>query len=294
MKFAAIDIGTNAARLLIGELNEDKGQSSVKKITYLRIPLRLGDDVFEDGKISNKKLEMFIKTISVFSLLAQIYDVKNIRAVATSAMRIAENSKNVIAEINVQTGVKIEVISGDEEAKLILGGFSLLNIPKKIAFIVIDVGGGSTEISVFENGKRIASKSFELGTIRILKGKTSPEIWSDLTMWIKENVDVLEDHLLFGTGGNIQKAHDIIAQKANDSLSLIEIEKLQAELAPLSLTERMKRFSIKEERADVLVPALDIYIYILKELNIRTLQVPNIGLSDGMIYAMHKEDIEKK
>ena len=293
MKYAAIDIGTNAARLLIGELNEDKGQSSVKKITYLRIPLRLGDDVFEDGKISNTKLEMFIKTISVFSLLAQIYDVKNIRAVATSAMRIAENSKNVIAEINTQTGVKIEVISGDEEAKLILGGFSLLNIPKKIAFIVIDVGGGSTEISVFENGKRIASKSFELGTIRILKGKTSPEIWSDLTMWIKENVDVLEDHLLFGTGGNIQKAHDIIAQKANDSLSLIEIEKLQAELAPLSLPERMKRFSIKEERADVLVPALDIYIYILKELNIRTLQVPNIGLSDGMIYAMHKEDLEK-
>ena len=293
MKYAAIDIGTNAARLLIGELNEDKGQSSVKKITYLRIPLRLGDDVFEDGKISNTKLEMFIKTISVFSLLAQIYDVKNIRAVATSAMRIAENSKNVIAEIYAQTGVRIEVISGDEEAKLILGGFSLLNIPKKIAFIVIDVGGGSTEISVFENGQRIASKSFELGTIRILKGKTSPEIWSDLTMWIKENVDVLEDHLLFGTGGNIQKAHDIIAQKANDSLSLIEIEKLQAELAPLSLTERMKRFSIKEERADVLVPALDIYIYILKELNIRTLQVPNIGLSDGMIYAMHKEDLEK-
>ena len=112
----------------------------------------------------------------------------------------------------------------------------MLNIPKKIAFIVIDVGGGSTEISVFENGQRIASKSFELGTIRILKGKTSPEIWSDLTMWIKENVGVLEDHLLFGTGGNIQKAHDIIAQKANDSLSLIEIEKLQAELAPLSLT----------------------------------------------------------
>ncbi len=292
MKYAAIDIGTNAARLLIGELFEEKGQSSVKKITYLRIPLRLGDDVFEDGKISNTKLEMFIKTISVFSLLAQIYNVKNIRAVATSAMRIAENSKNVIEEINAQTGVKIEVISGDEEAKLILGGFSLLNIPKKIAFIVIDVGGGSTEISVFENGKRIASKSFELGTIRILKGKTSPEIWSDLTNWINENVDVLEDHLLFGTGGNIQKAHDIIAQKANDSLSLIEIEKLQAELAPLSLTERMNRFSIKEERADVLVPALDIYIYILKELNIRTLQVPNIGLSDGMIYAMHKEELE--
>jgi exopolyphosphatase/guanosine-5'-triphosphate,3'-diphosphate pyrophosphatase len=265
----------------------------VKKITYLRIPLRLGDDVFEDGKISNAKLEMFIKTISVFSLLAQIYDVKNIRAVATSAMRIAENSKNIIAEIKAQTDVKIEVISGDEEAKLILGGFSLLNIPKKIAFIVIDVGGGSTEISVFENGQRIASKSFELGTIRILKGKTSPEIWSDLTIWIKENVDVLEDHLLFGTGGNIQKAHDIIAKKANDSLSLIEIEKLHAELAPLSLTERMKRFSIKEERADVLVPALDIYIYILKELNIRNLQVPNIGLSDGLIYAMHHEELEK-
>lgn len=293
MKYAAIDIGTNAARLLIGELIEDKGHSSVKKITYLRIPLRLGDDVFEDGKISKKKLEMFIKTISVFSLLAQIYDVKKIRAVATSAMRIAENSKNVVDEINAQTGVKIEVISGDEEAKLILGGFSLLNIPKKTSFIVIDVGGGSTEISVFENGLRIASKSFELGTIRILKGKTSAEIWSDLTMWIKQNVDVLEDHLLFGTGGNIEKAHDIIAQKADDSLSLIDLEKLQAELAPLTLSERMKRFSIKEERADVLVPALEIYIYILKELNIRTLQVPNIGLSDGMIYAMHKEDLEK-
>lgn len=289
MKYAAIDIGTNAARLLIGELIENEGDFSIKKISYLRIPLRLGDDVFEDGKISSKKQVMFTRTISVFILLSQIYDVETIRAVATSAMRTAENSKTVIEHIHRETGVKIEVISGDEEAKLILGGFSLLNIPKKTGFIVIDVGGGSTEISVYEKGVRIASKSFELGTIRILKEKTSPEIWNDLKEWIIKNIDVLDDHLLFGTGGNIQKAHDIITQKTDAPISLTQLKKLRSDLSPLSLSERISRFPLKEDRADVIMPALDIFIFIMKELNIRTLKVPNIGLIDGMIFAMHKE-----
>lgn len=289
MKYAAIDIGTNAARLLIGELIENEGDFSIKKISYLRIPLRLGDDVFEDGKISSKKQVMFTRTISVFILLSQIYDVETIRAVATSAMRTAENSKTVIEHIHRETGVKIEVISGDEEAKLILGGFSLLNIPKKTGFIVIDVGGGSTEISVYEKGVRIASKSFELGTIRILKEKTSPEIWNDLKEWIIKNIDVLDDHLLFGTGGNIQKAHDIITQKKDAPISLTQLKKLRSDLSPLSLSERISRFPLKEDRADVIMPALDIFIFIMKELDIRTLKVPNIGLIDGMIFAMHKE-----
>ncbi len=288
MKYAAIDIGTNAARLLIGELIINNENCSIKKTSYLRIPLRLGDDVFEDGKISNKKLKMFIKTISVFSLLSEIYGVNSIRAVATSAMRIAENSKSVIEEINNETGIKIEVISGDEEARLILVGFSFLNIPKKTGFIVIDVGGGSTEISIFENGIRVSSKSFELGTIRILKEKTNLGIWDELNGWIKKNVDFKEDHLLFGTGGNIQKAHDIITKKTDRPISLSELKTFRDQLIPLSINQRITRFPLKEDRADVIVPALDIFIFIMNELNSSTLQVPNIGLSDGMIFDMHK------
>ena len=162
MKFGAIDIGTNAARLLVGEVEHEGGHSFVKKISYTRVPLRLGEEVFEDGKISKKKTEDFVKTIQAFKLISEIFDVKQLRAVATSAMREATNSQKIIEKILEESGVEIEVISGDVEAELIFSTFFLLDFDKTLPFLVIDVGGGSTEVSVFESGERIASKSLDI------------------------------------------------------------------------------------------------------------------------------------
>jgi exopolyphosphatase/guanosine-5'-triphosphate,3'-diphosphate pyrophosphatase len=291
MKFGAIDIGTNAARLLVGEVEVVGNHSFVKKISYTRVPLRLGDEVFENGIISAKKATDFSKTIQAFKLIAETFEVRKLRAVATSAMREAINAKEVIAQIKKESGVTIEVISGDEEAKLIFGTFFLLDFDKTAPFIVIDVGGGSTEISVFENGTRIASKSFQVGTIRLLKEKVATTIWTEIHEWIIQHVDLNSPHKLFGTGGNINKVHKMIGKSQSQVLDTNAIVKLRDKLDKLTLEERTDKYQLKPDRADVIVPAMDIYLYILNELNCTQITVPKIGLSDGMIYAMHKEFI---
>lgn len=286
MKFSAIDIGTNAARLLIGEVVNESGHSFVKKISYTRIPLRLGEEVFENGKISKKKAEHFVKTIKAFKLISEIFEVKELRAVATSAMREATNAKKVLEKIKTEALVEIEVISGDEEAELIFGTFFLLDIDKTEPFIVIDVGGGSTEVSVFESGERVASKSFQVGTLRILKEKVDKDIWSDIHEWISKHVDLASPHKIFGTGGNINNVHKILGKKQLDSIQLQDLRSLRDKLFILNLAERSEIYQLKQDRADVIVPALDIYIYIMNELKSFEIYVPKIGLSDGMIYKM--------
>lgn len=290
MKFGAIDIGTNAARLLVGELTKEGSHSFIKKISYTRIPLRLGEDVFEKGEISTKKAVEFVKTIQAFKLISEIFEVKSLRACATSAMREASNREEIIGQIKEYTDVEIEVISGDEEAHLIFGTFILLDFDKGLPFIVIDVGGGSTEISVFENGQKVTSKSFELGTLRLLKQKTDKGIWKEINSWIEKNVDLKSPHKIFGTGGNINKVHKILGAQQNEALSSRKIKKLRNELAPLSLEQREDRFQLKPDRADVIVPACDIYLFVMKKLGANTLFVPKIGLSDGMIYDLHLQE----
>jgi exopolyphosphatase/guanosine-5'-triphosphate,3'-diphosphate pyrophosphatase len=288
MKFGAIDIGTNAARLLVGEVCRDGEHHYVKKISYTRIPLRLGDDVFENGKISKVKQGHFVDSILAFKLIAGIFEVEELRAVATSAMREAKNSDKVISLIKNTTGIDIQVISGQEEAELIFGTFMLLDFDKKKSFIVVDVGGGSTEISVFENGTKTAAKSFEIGTIRLLKEKVNQSLWDDISNWIKHNVDYSTDHQLFGTGGNINKIHKIIGLKDKAPVDLKSMKKLFENLNELSVEERIDRFQLKPDRADVIVPALSIYLHVMNELNSFEISVPKIGLSDGMIYEMHR------
>ena len=287
MKYAAIDIGTNAARLLIGEVCSNNGFSYVKKISYTRFPLRLGEEVFEDGIISEKKAEKFIDTIKAFKLLAKVYEVKALRACATSAMREAKNGEQVRKKIKKATDVEIEVISGDEEAGLIFGTFFLLDFDKDVSFIVIDVGGGSTEVSVFENGERIAAKSFEIGTIRLLKNKVKPTIWKDIHQWIEQHVDLDSIHNIFATGGNINKVHKILGASYMEAISLKKVSKLRDTLEELSIEERIDKYQLKADRADVIVPAMNIYIYIMEELKCSQMIVPKIGLSDGMIYDMY-------
>ena len=284
MKFGAIDIGTNAARLLIGEVCQEEDHIYIKKLSYTRLPLRLGGDVFEGGVISEKKEQEFIKTIKAFKLITEIFDVKNLRACATSAMREASNGGKVVKQIYKETKIKIEIISGDEEARLIFGTFFLLDFDKTQPFIVIDVGGGSTEISVFERGERVASKSFELGTVRLLKEKTSSFVWDEIKLWLHSNIDESIPHRYFATGGKINKVHKILGAKQQDPITLFNMNKLRNELSKLSLEHRVEYFQLKPDRADVIVPACDIYSFIFKELKVREFYVPKIGLSDGIVY----------
>jgi exopolyphosphatase/guanosine-5'-triphosphate,3'-diphosphate pyrophosphatase len=283
MKFGAIDIGTNAARLLIGEVCNEGNHSFVKKISYTRIPLRLGEQVFDNGIISDEKITEFVKAIQAFKLISEMFHVVELRACATSAMREAKNGKVVVSKILAKTGISIEVISGDEEARLIFGTFFLLDFDKSSPFLVIDVGGGSTEISVFEGGTRVASKSFELGTLRLLKGKTDSKIWKELKFWLEKNVDSKMEHKIFATGGNINKVHKMVGSNTSE-IPTRKVSKLRKELEKMTLEAREDVFQLKPDRADVIVPACEIFEFILKELNVKNFFVPKIGLSDGMIY----------
>ena len=282
MKFAAIDIGTNAARLLIGEVLVSESGLQIQKVGYYRSPLRLGADVFGKGKIGATKLKQFIQTMQAFQLLASAHQVTELRAVATSAMREASNNKKVAKEIFQATGLQIEVISGEEEAKLIFSAFELLHLGQKTQYIVVDVGGGSTEISVFEDGQRRASKSFELGTLRILNQKIDSNIWSDFTTWIQTHAKVNEPHLVFGTGGNINRALKMLPNK-KDKISRKDLLQLHTQLASLSIDQRIEQFQLKADRADVIVPALEIYIAALAALEQDQIVVPKIGLADGIL-----------
>jgi exopolyphosphatase/guanosine-5'-triphosphate,3'-diphosphate pyrophosphatase len=287
MKFAAIDIGTNAARLLIAHVQQTEGRIHFQKLAYYRVPLRLGEEVFDKGKISAQKALHFQQTIQAFSLLAQAHEVSAIRAVATSAMREASNGKKIAKQILQETGVQIDIISGDEEAQLIFNSFEILQLQKQQQFVVVDVGGGSTEISIFEHGQKVAARSFELGTIRILKGKTDPQSWSEFSAWIQQNVRLDEAHMIFGTGGNINRALKMLAPKQKDTLTLSALVDLHDTLAALPLEARCAQYQLKPDRADVIVPALKIYITALEALGQQTLLVPKIGLSDGVIYQLY-------
>jgi exopolyphosphatase / guanosine-5'-triphosphate,3'-diphosphate pyrophosphatase len=289
MKFGAIDIGTNAARLLVGEVSSEGNNTFIQKVSYSRIPLRLGEEVFVTGRISERKAADFVKGVQAFKLISEIFDVRQLRVCATSAMREAENGEEIREKIKRETGVDVEVISGDEEAELIFGTFFLLDFDKTRPFLVIDVGGGSTEVSVFERGERVASRSFQIGTLRLLKGKTAATIWGEMKQWLMSHVDLSEVHQVFGTGGNINKTHKMLGAGHMEPIHINKIQDLRDELDTLTINQRISRYQLRPDRADVLVPALDIYLYLLKELKCNELVVPKIGLSDGMIYDMYKK-----
>lgn len=294
MRFGAIDIGTNAARLLIGEVEEEGVQHFVKKISYTRIPLRLGLEVFENGTISDKKIQEFVKSIHAFKLISEVFEVVELRACATSAMREASNGKAIQKLIKKETGVNIEVIEGAEEAELILSTFFLLEFDQKDPFLVIDVGGGSTEISIFKKGEKAAAQSFSVGTIRLLKGKVERQIWEDISAWIKKYLKKANKYTTFATGGNINKIHKMLGKKSTEPVGFEEFTELAKNLKKLDLDERMSEYNLKPDRADVIVPACEIYEFLFKEIGTKEVFVPKIGLSDGMIYNLHMKHNRKK
>ena len=293
MKYGAIDIGTNAARLLIGEVVHDSGRSFVKKISYTRIPLRLGDDVFSLGRVGVKKKLNLINTMKAFEIITDIFEVDNLKAVATSAMREAENASQIVMDIKSATGIDLNIISGTEEANVILGTFMLLDFDKGQPFVVIDVGGGSTEINIFKKGEKVGSKSFKVGTLRILRGRFDEAVWSEINEWILDYILPCEEYRLFGTGGNINKAHKLLAHGPNEAASFEELLTLKAELESLDLPSRMKKFQLRPDRADVIVPALDIYTRVISNFKSKLIHVPKVGLSDGMVYQMYLNEKNK-
>lgn len=290
MKLASIDIGSNAARLLISEVSIDSnGEPQFTKINLLRVPLRLGFDVFENGFISQTKRNMFIETMKSFAHLLKVYGINNVLACATSAMRDASNSAEIIEEIKIKTGILIKVISGDEEASFIYENHIAENLDKDHSYLYIDVGGGSTELTFFDQGKLMYKESFNIGTIRLLKGMVTDDAWNEMKDHLKKNTISKLPMVAIGSGGNINKVFSLSKRKEGKPLSLESLKDYYKELSSVTLEQRMKVYKLKEDRADVIVPALQIYINIMRWTDIDQIYVPKIGLADGLIQHLYEE-----
>lgn len=290
MKLASIDIGSNAARLLISEVSIDSnGEPQFTKINLLRVPLRLGFDVFENGFISQTKRNMFIETMKSFAHLLKVYGINNVLACATSAMRDASNSAEIIEEIKIKTGILIKVISGDEEASFIYENHIAENLDKDHSYLYIDVGGGSTELTFFDQGKLMYKESFNIGTIRLLKGMVTDDAWNEMKDHLKKNTISKLPMIAIGSGGNINKVFSLSKRKEGKPLSLESLKDYYKELSSVTLEQRMKVYKLKEDRADVIVPALQIYINIMRWTDIDQIYVPKIGLADGLIQHLYEE-----
>ena len=290
MKLAAIDIGSNAARLLISEVTKQPKQDPVfNKINLVRVPLRLGFDVFETGEISKAKVKMLMQTLKAYKHLLEAYEIKHVYACATSAMRDARNSKDIIRKVKLETGIEIKVISGQEEASFIYENHVAENLDSDHSYLYIDVGGGSTELTFFANGELVSKESFNIGTIRLLKDQIQDETWEDLKEYVKKNIKSALPSIAIGSGGNITKILSMSRVKEGRPLSLDLLKDYYKELSSVSLEDRMNLFGLKEDRADVIVPALLIYIQVMKWANIDEIYVPKIGLVDGLIHHLYDQ-----
>jgi len=280
---AAIDIGSNAARLLICEVTRIGKDSRVDRLNFLRIPLRLGFDVFEKGLIGNRRKRMLLETMEAFAQLIRIHEVDHYIACATSAMRDAENAKEIIKEIRQQTGIGIDVISGELEAEIIYENHVAEILDPNQSYLYIDVGGGSTELTFYHRSEVVFQRSFNIGTIRFLTEHLDDSIWQEMKKFLREFGKEYKNVTAIGSGGNINKLVYLVNGKSSKILSQQTIRDMHKELEALSVEERMHRYGLKRDRADVIVPALLIYNYIMKWAEIEEIYVPKIGLADGLI-----------
>jgi len=295
MRLAAIDIGSNAARLLISDVSvNNEGKTEFIKVNLVRVPLRLGFDVFEKKEISPEKTHMILHTIKAYKHLIEAYDVKYFKAAATSAMRDAVNAQEVIDQVERETGICIEVISGGSEASLIYENHIAENLDKEHAYLYIDVGGGSTELTFFAGNKLLFSASFNIGTIRLLKRQVTEAHWENMKDYIKrETKDYFSNIVAIGSGGNINKIFSISKRKEGKSLNVELLKDYYKEFSSFSLPDRMRLYKLREDRADVIVPALQIYINVMRWANSPEIYVPKIGLADGLIQHLYA-DLKRK
>ena len=289
MRLAAIDIGSNAIRLLIEEVIRTENQNYVRKISLTRVPLRLGEDSFKVGKITTKKTNQLVRTMEAFWNLMDVHEVSDFRACATSAMREASNGFSVAEIVRLRTNVDIEIISGAEEASLLFSNFTDSRyIDSSGSYLYIDLGGGSTEITLIEKGKRTAAKSFKIGTVRGLSLSNIESIWKELEDWLIEH-SIKEKKLIgIGTGGNINRLHKESGLKSYENLELAVLENTYEYLSSFTCEERISKLRLKPDRADVIVIAAEIYTRIMKSALVHEIKVPKVGLSDGIILDLYR------
>ncbi len=290
MKLAAIDIGSNASRLLITNVIEtENGKTEFIKMSLVRVPLRLGFDVFGKGEISIAKTEKIIKTMKAYKHLIDVYDIEHYKACATSAMREAVNSEQIIQQVKKETGIEIEIISGQMEASFIYENHVAENLDSKDSYLYIDVGGGSTEITFYSDNKLIFKESFNIGTIRLLKNQVSESLWENLKEIVQIKTKGYHKVKAIGSGGNINKLFSISKSKEGKPLPLSQLRKYYKEFNTLSINQRITLYKLREDRADVIVPALLIYINIMRWCDADEIFIPKIGLADGLIHNLYDE-----
>jgi len=290
-KYAAIDIGSNAIRLLITTVIEQKGKDvKFKKTSLIRVPIRLGADVFVDGVISKENYLRMKDSMKAFKLLMKSHNVVQYRACATSAMREAKNGMKVAKKIQKKTGIKIDIIDGDDEAKIIASTNIKSYLTHDKVFLYVDVGGGSTELTIYANGKTVISKSFKIGTVRLINNLVKDSMWVDVKNWIKTHTEEYKHITLLGTGGNINSTYKFSDAKLGTPLSYEYLKEYYAKVDSLTYDERISELNMNPDRADVIIPALKIYISAMKWSGAVCVYVPKIGLSDGIIRSLYNEN----
>ena len=289
MKFAAIDNGTYAVRLLIKEIVVKNDHLRVSKVSFTRVPLRLGEDVFETGNISDKKARNLVKIMRAFWYLMDVHEIEWFKVCATSAMREAGNVDYIIDMIKREANIRIELINGQQEADLIFRNFSVASFKSKSDYLYIDVGGGSLELTLIRNGKRLRAKSFQIGTLRVIKGIVRDGEWDAVEEFLKYETENGESIIAIGTGGNINRLQRIILNPKNQPILISKIEKITAALKAQPFKEMVEKYSLKPDRADVIIPAAEIYLRIMKLAGAKEIIVPKVGLSDGIILKVHEE-----
>mgnify|MGYP003321734202 FL=1 len=289
-KIAAIDIGSNAVRMLICYIIPLGKTYIFQKNSYLRLPIRLGEDSFKDGIISKSKIHKLSDAILSFKYIMNVHDVEYYQIYATSALRESKNSKEVILEIKKTTGLKINLISGLKEAKIISKGNSLEKLQFNRSFLYVDVGGGSTEYSILRRGEEKKSKSFKIGTVRLLNNLVDDKLFIDIKYWLGTYLDDQDKIKLFATGGNINKIQSMTGSKIGKPISYLSLKDLYNNLTKYSYQERMVKFGLNPDRADVIIPALKIFITTMESVGSNKLFVPKVGLVDGMINEIFHEN----
>lgn len=286
MKLAAIDIGSNAVRCQISSVLNQNGNVFFKKVEYVRYAIRFGEDVFNTGYISDVKVEKFIKLLQAFQLLLDVHDVDHYMICATSAMRSSINAPEILERVRQEVGMEIQVIDGETEADLI--NKVIFNFLDERNYLHIDVGGGSTEFNIYVNREKIASQSFEQGSIRHMHGRDSEVLWNTMRSWIETNSRKHHLSRAVGTGGNINKIYEIAGKSAGKPIFRKQIEEVASQIANTSMEDRITKLMLNPDRADVIVPASEIYLAAMQWAKLESMIVPNVGLKDGMLYSLYE------
>ena len=289
-KIAAIDIGSNAVRMLICYVISSEGEYVFQKNSYIRLPIRLGEDSFKNGIISNAKIILLTNAILSFKYIMKVHGVKDYKIYATSALRESRNSKEVISIVKKNTDLKIELITGLKEAKTISKGNSLEKIEFNKTFLYVDVGGGSTEFSILRKDNEKISRSFKIGTVRLLNNLVDDSMLMDVKNWLKSNIDNDDKIKLFATGGNINKIQSMTGSKSGKPISYLSIKDLSNTLKEFNYQDRMIKFDLNPDRADVIIPALKIFTTTMEFVKANKIFVPKVGLVDGMINEIFYEN----